>query len=313
MRAYLLRRLLLLVPLVWGVVSIVFLTIHLLPGDPAAVLLGPFATSAREQGLRHMWGLDRPLVAQYVLYLANVVTGRFGTSFLTGQPAGYQILTLLPHTVILGTAAILISIIFGVPLGTLAAVRRGSAIDHASLLASLLLASAPNFLVGFVLLLVFAGKLGWLPAIGNGNLGQVGSVAAHTILPAFALSAGLLAYLTRMTRTSLLSVLRDDYVRTARAKGLGSSIVIFKHAMRNALLPVISILGVNAGEVVGGTVVIETVFARPGIGSLLVNSVTGRDYVQVQACVIVLAVSFVIINLATDLSYGFIDPRIQYH
>lgn len=312
MRGYLVRRLLLVVPLVWGVITSVFVTIHLLPGDPAAVLLGPFATSAREDALRHMWGLDRPLAAQYLHYLANVAAGNFGTSFLTGASAAYQIATALPYTVVLGLAAIAIAIGAGIPLGIVAAARNATAVDHGSLILSLLLVSAPNFLVGIVLLLVFSGRLGWLPSIGAGTFAQPGSLIAHVILPAFALSAGLLAYLTRMTRTTLLSVLRDDYVRTARAKGLAGRTVVYRHALRNALLPVLSILGIAAGEVVGGTVVIETVFARPGIGSLLVNSVTGRDYVQVQACVIVLAVSFVLINLVTDLCYALVDPRIQY-
>lgn len=312
MRAYLLRRVLLVVPLIWGVVTVVFVTIHLLPGDPAAVLLGPFATSAREEALRRMWGLDQPLFVQYVRYVTNVATGNFGTSFLTGVPASTQIAAALPYTVVLGVSALVIAVGAGIPLGVTAAVRSRTAADHLSLILSLLLVSAPNFLVGIVLLLLFAGRLRWLPAIGAGSFAHPGSLVAHTILPAMALSAGLLAYLTRLTRTTLLSVLRDDYVRTARAKGLSGSGIVLRHALRNALLPVLSILGIAAGELVGGAVVIETVFARPGIGSLLVNAVTGRDYVQVQACVVVLAVSFVLMNLVTDLSYALVDPRIQY-
>jgi len=299
-------------PLIWGVVTIVFIVIHLLPGDPAAVLLGPFATSDREAGLRHMWGLDQPLILQYVHYIENIVRGEFGTSFLTGVPAAIQIEDLLPYTIVLGTAALAIAVGVGIPLGVVAAVRNNTSADRLSLILSLLGVSAPNFLVGIVLLLVFAGRLGWLPPIGGGTFAQPDTILAHVVLPAVALSAGLLAYLTRITRTTLLSVLRDDFVRTARAKGLGRRAVVFQHAFRNAMLPVLSILGLAAGEVVGGAVVIETVFARPGIGSLLVNSVTGRDYVQVQACVIVLAVSLVVMNLVTDLCYAAADPRIQY-
>lgn len=312
MRPYIVRRVLLIIPLIWGVVTSVFLVIHLLPGDPAAVLLGPFATSDRETALRHMWGLDQPLLIQYAHYLRNVAAGDFGTSFLTGAPAAYQILSLLPYTIVLGVAALAIAVGIGIPLGVTAAVRSETSVDRLSLFISLLLVSAPNFLVGIVLLIVFSGRLGWLPSIGAGTFAQPGSIVAHAVLPALALSAGLLAYLTRITRTTLLSVLRDDYVRTARAKGLARSAVVFRHALRNAMLPVLSILGIAVGEVIGGTVVIETVFARPGIGSLLVNSVTGRDYVQVQACVIVLAVSFVVMNLVTDLCYAVVDPRIQY-
>ena len=312
MRPYLVRRVLLIAPLIWGVVTTVFLVIHLLPGDPAAVLLGPFATGEREAALRHMWGLDQPLLVQYLHYLRNVAAGDFGTSFLTGEPAAYQILSLLPYTVVLGVSALVIAVGAGVPLGVAAAVRNGTPVDRLSLFASLLLISTPSFLVGIVLLIVFSGRLGWLPAIGAGTFVHPGSIVSHVILPAFALAAGLLAYLTRITRTTLLSVLREDYVRTARAKGLGAGVVVFAHALRNAMLPVLSILGLAAGDVVGGAVVIETVFARPGIGSLLVNSVTGRDYVQVQACVIVLAASFVIMNLVTDMCYAAVDPRIQY-
>ncbi|HKX16763.1 MAG TPA: ABC transporter permease [bacterium] len=312
MRPYIVRRVLLIVPLIWGVVTTVFLVIHLLPGDPAAVLLGPFATGEREAALRHMWGLDQPLLVQYLHYLRNVAAGDFGTSFLTGEPAAYQILSLLPYTVVLGVSALVIAVGAGVPLGVAAAVRNGTPVDRLSLLASLLLISTPSFLVGIVLLIVFSGRLGWLPAIGAGTFVHPGSIVSHVILPAFALAAALLAYLTRITRTTLLSVLREDYVRTARAKGLGAGVIVFVHALRNAMLPVLSILGLAAGDVVGGAVVIETVFARPGIGSLLVNSVTGRDYVQVQACVIVLAASFVIMNLVTDMCYAAVDPRIQY-
>ena len=312
MRAYLVRRTLLILPHIWGVVTGVFIVVHLLPGDPAAVLLGPFATSDREAGLRHMWGLDQPLLIQYARYMENVVRGQFGTSFLTGVPASAQIAGLLPYTVVLGVGALSIAIGVGIPLGVVAAVRNNTSADRVSLFLSLLLVSAPNFLVGIVLLLVFSGRLGWLPPIGGGTFAQPGTILAHTILPSVALSSGLLAYLTRITRTSLLSVLRDDFVRTARAKGLGRRAVVFQHAFRNAMLPVLSILGLAAGELVGGAVVVETVFARPGIGSLLVNSVTGRDYVQVQACVIILAVSFVLMNLITDLCYAVVDPRIQY-
>jgi ABC-type dipeptide/oligopeptide/nickel transport system permease component len=312
MRPYVANRVLLVIPLIWGVVTAVFLVIHVLPGDPAAVLLGPFATGDREAALRHTWGLDRPLAIQYVRYLRNVAAGDFGVSFLTGQPAAYQLLSLLPYTVVLGGAALLIAVGVGIPLGVAASVWHDTPVDRLSLFASLLLISAPSFLVGIVLLIVFSARLGWLPSIGAGTFAQPGSIVSHVILPALALSAGLLAYLTRITRTTLLSVLREDYVRTARAKGLGGRAVVFTHALRNALLPVLSILGLAAGDVVGGAVVIETVFARPGVGSLLVNSVTGRDYVQVQACVIVLAASFVIMNLVTDLCYAAIDPRIQY-
>ena len=312
MRTYALRRILLLIPIIWGVVTIVFLVVHALPGDPAAVLLGPFATQAREEALRAQWGLNQPLPVQYVQYLANVVRGNFGVSYLTNEPAALQIEVALPYTMFLGVVSVIIAVVVGIPLGIIAAVRAHTWVDNSALVLSLVQLSAPSFLIGIVLLLIFAGRLGWLPAIGGGSFSNFGDLMAHTIMPAVALSAGLHAFLTRMTRTSLLTVLNEDYIRTARSKGLADRVVTYKHALRNAMLPVIAIMGVNLGSVVGGAVIIETVFARPGIGMLLVNSVTGRDYVQVQACVIILAISFVLINLLTDLTYGLVDPRIQY-
>ena len=258
-----------------------------------------------------MWGLDQPLIR------STCTTSRISSGAIrhvvpdggAGLDADRRPAAVHDRP---RPAALAIAIGVGIPLGVVAAVRNNTSADRLSLILSLVRVSAPNFLVGIVLLLVFSGRLGWLPPIGGGTFAQPDTILTHMILPAVALAAGLLAYLTRITRTTLLSVLRDDFVRTARAKGLGRNAVVFQHAFRNALLPVLSILGLAAGEVVGGAVVIETVFARPGIGSLLVNSVTGRDYVQVQACVIVLAVSLVVMNLVTDLCYAAVDPRIQY-
>ena len=312
MGTYIVRRILLLIPLVWGVVTIVFLVVHSLPGNPAAVLLGPFATASREAGLDAQWGLNQPLPVQYVRYLGNLLQGNLGTSFLTNEPAALQIEVALPYTLVLGVLATIISVIVGIPLGVLAAVKANTWLDHGSVILSLLELAAPSFLIGIVSLLVFSGDLGWLPAIGGGSFSNFGDLMAHTILPAIALGAGFHAFLTRMTRSSLLTVLHEDYIRTARAKGLSGRIVIYKHAMRNAMLPVLAVVGLYVGSIVGGTAIIEEVFARPGIGSLLINSVTGRDYIQVQACVIVLALAFVLVNLMTDVAYGVVDPRIQY-
>ncbi len=312
MGTYALRRVLLLIPIVWGVVTVVFLVVHSLPGNPAAVLLGPFATAAREASLDAQWGLNKPLPVQYVQYLANLVQGNFGISYLTNEPAALQIEVALPYTLALGVLSVILAVLIGIPLGITAAARAGTWVDHSSVILSLLELAAPSFLIGILLLLLFSGDLGWLPAIGGGSFSNLGNLAAHTIMPAIALGAGLHAFLTRIMRSSLLSVLHEDYIRTARSKGLSGRIVIYKHALRNALLPVLAVVGLALGSIVGGTAVIEEVFARPGIGALLVNSVTGRDYVQVQACVIVLALSFVLMNLVTDLAYGVVDPRIQY-
>lgn len=312
MAVYLARRALLVIPLLWAVVTLVFIVVHLVPGDPAAVLLGPFATGAREAILRRQWGLDNPLYVQYGQYLLNAISGHFGTSFLTGIPAVQEIEALFPYSFVLAVLAMVIAVCFGTLLGIVAATHQGSWIDYLALVVSLVFISSPDFFLGLLLLLVFSGDLGWFPSIGAGSFQNVGDLLMHAILPAIALSAGLLAYVTRMTRTSLLGALREDFIRTARAKGLGRRLIVYKHALRNALVPVLSIVGVAAGQVVGGTVVIETVFARPGIGKLLVDSITGRDYIQVQACVIILAAIFVIVNLMVDMCYALIDPRIQY-
>ena len=312
MGTYIARRALLVIPLVWAVVTLVFVVVHLVPGNPAEVLLGPFATGAREKILLREWGLTRPLWVQYLTYLRNVATGNFGVSYLTGEPAATQILQLFPYSFELALAAMIIAVGVGTPLGILAARRQGTAFDHGALVLAMLLVSVPDFFLGLVLLLVFSSALGWLPPIGDGSFSQPLSLLAHTVLPATALSSGLMAYIARMTRTSMLGALREDYIRTARAKGVAPTAVVYRHALRNAMVPVLSIVGIGAGQVIGGAVVIEIVFARPGLGTLLVNSVTGRDYIQVQACVIVLACIFVIINLIVDVLYAVLDPRIQY-
>lgn len=312
MAQYLGRRLLLIVPTLWAVVTLVFVVVHLVPGNPAQVLLGPFATAAREASLRHAWGLDRPLIVQYLVYFENLVTGHLGNSYLSGEPVLLEIASSVPYTVTLGIAAILLAIVIGIPLGILAAVFKDSWIDRVALVASLLLISTPDFFLGILLLLVFAGELGWFPSMGAGTFGQPGGLLSHLVLPAIALSGGLVAYLARMTRTSMNGVLTEDYIRTARAKGVSTGGVVMRHAVRNALIPALSILGVGTGQVLGGTVVIETVFARPGLGTLLVNAITGRDYLLVQASVILVASLFVVINLVVDILYAVLDPRIEY-
>lgn len=312
MLPYMIRRSSLIIPTIWAVISIVFVVVHLVPGNPAQVLLGPFATAAREAAMNKAWGLDNPLYIQYLDYLRNIVSGNLGVSLLSGKSAAVELATVFPDSLLLGLSAIILATIIGIPLGVFAAMFQDSWIDRVALVASLLLISTPDFFLGIVLLLVFSGTLGWLPSIGVGTMGDPISVLSHLILPAIALSAGLLAYVTRMTRTSMIGVLREDFVRTAQSKGVSRRAIIWKHSLRNALIPVLSIVGVGAGQVLGGTVVIETVFARPGVGTLLVNAITGRDYVMVQACVILIATVFVLINLAVDLFYAMLDPRIEY-
>lgn len=312
MWAYTVRRTLLIVPLIWAVVTLVFIVLHLVPGNPAAVLLGPFYTQARARIMLDQWGLNRPLWYQYVSYLRNVATGNFGVSYLSGQPASEQIWQLFPFSFFLGVFSIVLSILIGIPTGIVAAMKHGTWVDQVVLVISMALVSAPSFFLGLMLLFVFSAQLGWLPSIGDGSFAQPLSLFSHTLLPAIALSASLMAYIARMTRSSLLAALKEDYSRTARAKGVTRAATVLHHALKNATIPVLSIVGVGAGQVIGGAAIIETVFARPGLGQLLVNSVTGRDYVQVQALVIVLAAIFVIVNLIVDLMYAALDPRIQY-
>jgi len=300
------RRLLLTVPVVVGVSILIFLIIRLIPGDPAIAIAGVHATNEYIEQIRKDLYLDRSLAVQYAIFVRNLARGDLGNSTMTRRPVVVELRERFPRTVELTLLAMLIASVVGISAGIISATRRYSIFDNISMLVALFGVAAPVFWLALMLQLLFAVHLGWLPATGRGTF-------RHLILPAITLglaSAGLIA---RITRSSMLEVLRQDFITTARAKGLTEKVVVYKHAFKNALIPVVTIMGLQFGILLGGAVLTETVFAWPGVGRLLVDSILARDYPVVQGAVLVLAVTFVLINLIVDLIYAFLDPRISYH
>jgi ABC-type dipeptide/oligopeptide/nickel transport system permease component len=302
---FLARRLALTIPVLLGVATLVFSLIHFIPGDPAQAMLGEAAPQADVDELRRRLGLDRPLLEQYGTFLGGLVRGDLGTSLRTGQPVAGQILERMPATMELAAAAMLVAIGVSVPLGIAAAVRRGTSVDHAAMTLALTGVSVPNFWLGPLLAIIFAVELGWLPVSGRGT-------PQHLILPAISLGAALAAILARMTRASMLEELREPYVQAARARGVSRLRAIVRHAFRNSLIPVVTLVGLQFGAVLTGAVITETIFAWPGIGRLLIQSIGFRDYPLVQGCILLIAITYVGVNLVTDLVYGVLDPRIRY-
>lgn len=305
MRTYLLRRILLTLPTVWGVVTLVFLLIHLIPGDPVEIMLGELALPADRQALRSEMGLDRPVFEQYGHFLLGLCRGDLGQSLHQREPVSRLILDRYPATLQLTFAAMAISLLIALPAGILSGIRQYSLWDHSTMFLALLGVSMPNFWLGPLLILVFSIQLGWFPVSGRGGLG-------HLVLPALTLGASMAAIVARMTRSSILEVLREDYVVTARAKGLPERKVILKHVLRNAMLPVLTIVGLQFGALLAGSIITETIFSWPGLGTLLIQSIQTRDYPLVQGCVLVISLSYVLVNLLTDLLYAVVDPRIRY-
>lgn len=305
MRRYVLRRIGLLVPVVLGVVTVVFLIVHLIPGDPVEIMLGEQARAVDREALRHEMGLDKPIHLQYVAFLKGLVRGDLGQSLHTKQPVLTSIARRLPATIELAAAAMAVALLLAIPLGLLAAYKKDSLVDQGSMLFALLGISMPNFWLGPLLIIVFSLKLGWFPVSGRGSL-------AHVVLPAITLGTAMAAILTRMTRASMLDVIQSDYITTARAKGVRESLVVLKHAFRNALIPVVTIVGLQIGGLLAGSIITETIFAWPGIGRLTIQAINARDYPLVQGCVLIIALGYVLVNFATDLLYGLIDPRIRY-
>jgi len=301
---FLIRRVLLTIPVLLGVATLVFSLIHLVPGDPAQAMLGDGASPQDIAELRTNLGLDRPLPAQYASFLQNAVTGDLGTSFRTGQPVTQMIAERVPATAELALAAMSVAILLAIPLGIVAAVRRNTFADHAAMTFSLAGISIPNFWLGPLLAIVFAVELGWLPVSGRGT-------AAHLVLPAVSLGLALSAILARMTRASLLEELGELYVRAARARGASPTAAVLGHALRNSLIPLVTIVALQFGAVLTGAVITETIFAWPGIGRLLIQSIGFRDYPMVQGCILLIAVTYVTVNLVTDVMYGVLDPRIR--
>jgi ABC-type dipeptide/oligopeptide/nickel transport system permease component len=302
---FLARRVALTIPVLLGVATLVFSLIHLIPGDPAQAMLGESASPEDVAELRSRLGIDRPLLEQYGTFLRNAIRGDLGRSLRTSQPVTSAILERMPATIELAAAAMLVALGFAIPLGIAAAVWRGTSIDHAATTVSLLGISIPNFWLGPLLAIVFSIELGWLPVSGRGTW-------ANLVLPAVSLGAALAAILARMTRATLLEELREPYVIAARARGASRVRAVVRHAFRNSLIPVITLIGLQFGAVLTGAVITETIFSWPGIGRLLIQSIGFRDYPLVQGCILLIAVTYVAMNLVTDLLYGLVDPRIRY-
>jgi len=322
MARYAARRLVLLLPVVLSAAVVTFALLLLLPGDPAVALLGQEASPDELSRFRHLLGLDRPVLVQLGLYLWRVARADFGRSITLDVPVLRLMLATLPATLELATASVIVAVLIGIPLGLLAARRRGTAVDTGTMLLAQLGVSMPVFWLGVLLILLFAVKLNWLPSFGRGAplLGALLSgdlIAAldslrHLLLPTVTLAFFNLALLSRLTRWALLDVLEEDYVRTARAKGQRERVVLYRHALRNALLPIVTIVGLQFGNALGGAVVTETIYGWPGMGRLVVQAIGQRDFPVVQGAVLVLALLFSVFNLLVDLTYAFIDPRIRY-
>jgi len=299
------------VPTLFAVLTIVFFAIRLVPGDPAIAILGDQATAASIAALREKLGLDRPVLEQYFGYLLGAVQGDLGRSLVSSRSVLSEVWAVLPYTLDLTIGAIVIGVLIGVPVGVMSAVRRNAWLDYVTRIVSLLGLSFPGFFVAILLLLVFSIQLGWFPVISEGDLGDPLDRLRHLALPA--LSAGLVmaAFVTRATRSAMLETLGEDYVRTAIAKGMPRWIVVGRHAVRNALIPVVTVIGLYLGLLIGNSVLIEIVFNRPGLGKLIVGALTQRDYGLLQGLMVVYSFMVIMVNLLTDLTYGLMDPRVR--
>ena len=330
---YIAHRLLLLIPVLFGVSLFVFLVLHLFTADPAAMMLGQHATAEQVEALRRQLGLNDPLYIQFGRFLRDILQGDFGRSLMTRAPVMEEILTRFPATIELAFTAILIASLVGITVGVISAVKQYSIFDYLSMIGALLGVSMPIFWLGLMLIILFSVTLGWLPVSGRVDIGLeppaithfyiLDSILAgrwdslisslkHLALPAIALASYSTAIIARMTRSTMLEVIRQDYIRTARAKGLRETVVVYKHALRNALIPVVTVIGLQMGSLLGGAVLTETVFSWPGIGSLLVNAIMAADYPLVQGSVIFIATIYVVVNLIVDVLYAYLDPRIHY-
>lgn len=304
MKRFLTRRLLLLVPVTFGVLTLVFSLVHLIPGDPVEIMLGEGASAADMDNLRHQLGLDRPLAVQYWHYINGLLRGDLGTSLSYGEPVATLVAGRLLPTLLLTVASLLVALAIALPAGVLGAVKQNSPGDHLLTVLTLLGVSMPNFWLGPLLIILFSIQLGWLPVSGmEGPL--------SIVLPALTLGTALAAVLTRMIRSSLLEELGEEYVRAARAKGLPENRVLWKHAMRNALIPVLTVIGLQFGSLLTGAIITETIFSWPGLGQLLIRSINYRDFPLVQGCILAISVTYIAVNLLTDLAYGWLDPRIK--
>lgn len=302
---YIIRRLLVAIPSIFGVLVIVFAMVRLAPGDPALLLAGEFADAATVERIRERFGLNEPVHVQFGRFISGVFQGDLGRSTRTNREVTADLIDYFPNTLELALGAILVALVIGIGLGIASALRPNTWIDALSMILALIGVSMPVFWFGLLAILYFSVELGWFPVAGRGTL-------AHLVLPAITLGVSSTGIIARMTRSAMLDVLGQDYIRTARAKGLPGRGVVFKHALRNALVPVITVGGLEFGSLMAGAVITETVFTWPGIGRLLVQSILARDYPVVQGAVLLIALSFIIINILVDLVYAFVDPRIRF-
>lgn len=305
MSAYILRRLGYSVFVLWGALTVIFIVVRIVPGDPAQLIAGPQATKPEVEALRADLGLAEPLPVQYVRYVGQVLRLDLGRSLRLPETAMGAVVTRLGSTGTLALAAVLTAVLISFPLGIAAALRPRSPVDALVSVFSLVGQSVPNFWLGLMLILIFARRLRLLPSAGEGGV-------SNLILPTITLALPLVGVLTRLIRTGLLDVLHEDYIRTAQAKGLRSTRVIVGHALRNMLIPVVTVLGLQLGQLLGGAVIVETVFAWPGVGQLVVTAIRNRDYPVIQAAVLFVTAGFILINLIVDISYGYLDPRVRY-
>lgn len=313
MRRYIIERVLLLIPLLFGISILTFALVHVAPGDPIATQFGLDLRGIEPETIarmRQQLGLNDPVPVQYLRYIRNLLRGDMGTSLSTKSPVAKEIFQRFPATIQLAGASMAVVLVLSIPLGIISALKRASVLDNLAMGGALLGVSMPSFWFGIMLILLFGLKLGWLPTAGRGE--GLGGTLRSLVLPAVTLGTGMMGLVTRITRSSMLEVLGQDYIRTAHAKGLAPMTVIIRHGLRNALIPVITILGIQFAGLLGGAVIVETIFAWPGMGRLAVNAIWRRDYPVIMGCVLVFAALFVLANLMVDILYTLIDPRIRY-
>ncbi len=306
MTTYIMKRVLSIIPTMLGVAVLVFLMVHMIPGDPARAIGGLEADAAQLEAIRQDLGLHEPLHIQFFDFVTGALRGDFGRSFSTGVPVTQEIFSRMPHTFKLALAGISLSVVIGLTAGVVAAQHHQRPLDNIVMVAAMFGVSMPSFWFGLMLIVIFAVTLGWFPTSGSGS-------PSHLVLPAMALGIRAAAILARLTRSSMLDVMKSDFVRTARGKGLSESVITLKHVLRNSLIPVVTIVGLQFGALLAGTVIIEQVFAWPGIGRLLIRSLMARDFPMVQGTILYIALAFVLVNLVVDLFYSVLDPRIQYN
>jgi ABC-type dipeptide/oligopeptide/nickel transport system permease component len=312
MVGYIVRRILVSIPILLTVLTIVFLLVRVLPGDPATVVLGDYASKEAVQALRESMGLNKPLWLQYVDFIKGMVLGDLGRSIISGIPVARQIGRALPHTLQLTFFGIVLGLLIGVPLGVFTALYRNRPLDYIGRIFSLIGQSFPSFYLGLLLILLFSIKIPLFPIVGAGASGDPADILYHLFLPGLTMGLIMAAYVTRMTRSVMLNVLHEDYIRTARAKGVREMMVIFKHALKNTMVPVVSIIGVYSIVLIGGSIMVEIIFSRPGLGKMMVGAMMQRDYITMQSTMAVYSIFVVGLNLITDLAYGLVDPRIKY-